>query len=44
MTWIGWTVIGVVVVLIIIDWLIVMGTNPKNWKGGEKDEQRRIRR
>ena len=44
MTWIGWTVIGVVVVCIVIDWLIVMGTNPKRWKGGEKDEQRGIRR
>jgi hypothetical protein len=38
MTWEIWTVIGVVAVLFIFDWLIVMGINPKKWKGGKKDE------
>ena len=36
MTWIGWTVAGVVLAFLVLDWLIVMGTDPKKWKGGRK--------
>lgn len=30
-------IIGIVAVLI-VDWLIVMGPDPRRWKGGDKDE------
>lgn len=36
LTW--WIVIGLFVLVWIIDWFIVMGPNPKKWKGGDKDE------
>ena len=29
-----------VIVLLAVDWVIVMGTDPKKWKGGEKDGKR----
>ena len=32
-----WVVIGVAV-LFIIDWFIVMGADPRKWKGGDKDD------
>ena len=32
-----WVLLGVAVVFGTIDWFIVMGKNPKNWKGGKKD-------
>ena len=35
--WILATIIGAAV-LLIIDWFIVMGFDPKKWKGGEKKE------
>ena len=28
-----------VIVMIAIDWLIVMGINPRKWKGGNKDDR-----
>ena len=31
-------VIIVAVLFFVIDWLVVMVTNPKYWKGGKKDE------
>ena len=35
-----WIVIAVLVfIALVADWLIVMGTNPKKWKGG-KDHDR----
>lgn len=37
MNWI-WLVVGISVVIFILDWLIVLGKNPKYWKGGDKDE------
>ena len=40
----GWIVIGVMTVIGVIDWFIVMGTKPRNWKGGEKDDSRRTDR
>ena len=43
MAWWIWVLIGVGVLLMIVDWLIVMGADPRNWKGGIKeDEHRRI--
>ena len=35
-----WWVIGAAVVLIVLfalDWLLVMGADPRKWKGGDKD-------
>ena len=40
----GWIVIGVMTVIGIIDWLIVMGANPRKWKGGDIDERDRFDR
>ena len=37
----GWIVIGVMAVMFVVDWLIVMGTNPRRWKGGDRDESDR---
>ncbi len=43
-TWI-WVVVIAVIIFLIIDWFIIMGFNPRNWKGGEKkDEQRKTSR
>ena len=36
MTWIGWLAIGLMAAILVLDWLIVMGTDPKKWKGGRK--------
>lgn len=36
-----WVLLGVSFVFGTIDWIIVMGKNPKNWKGGKKDESGR---
>lgn len=34
----GWAVAAVVlIVMLIVDWLIVMGINPKRWKGSKND-------
>lgn len=38
MTWWIWAVVGVTAAGMIIDWLIVMGADPRKWKGGRKDE------
>ena len=39
-----WILIFVILAVFVLDWLIVMGTNPKNWKGGEKDDSGRTDR
>ena len=36
MTWIGWLAAGLIVAMLVLDWLIVMGADPKKWKGGRK--------
>lgn len=36
MTWIGWLAVGLIAAVFILDWVIVMGTDPKRWKGGRK--------
>jgi hypothetical protein len=41
--WWVWVLIGAAAVLLIADWLIVMGADPRKWKGGMKDEYRGIR-
>ena len=33
MSWWDWAIAGSVVAIIIIDWLIVMGADPRRWKG-----------
>ena len=38
MDWWIWAVIIVATIFLIVDWFIVMGVNPKRWKGGGKDE------
>ena len=40
----GWIVIGVMTVIGVLDWFIVMGTCPRNWKGGDKGERKRTDR
>ena len=37
MAWWTWVLIVVAVAVMAVDWLIVLGTNPRKWKGG-KDE------
>ena len=39
MHWI-WITGIVLAVIVALDWLIVLGANPRRWKGGDKDEQR----
>ena len=34
----SWIIISVIVLAMVIDWFIVMGFNPKKWKGGGGDE------
>ena len=35
-----WIAVGFVLVILAVNWVIVMGTDPRKWKGGGKDEQR----
>jgi len=34
MEWWIWVIIAVMTIIIIIDWFIVMGKDPRKWKGG----------
>ena len=36
MEWWIWAAIGAAAVMLVIDWLIVMGADPKKWKGSKK--------
>lgn len=38
MTWVGWLVVGVAVAGFVIDWLVVMGADPRRWKGGDIED------
>ena len=38
MAWWVWLIIGVAAVSIAVDWLIVMGADPRKWKGGDNGE------
>lgn len=40
MDWWIWAVAIGAAVFLIIDWFIVMGINPRKWKGGEKHGKR----
>ena len=37
MKWYDWVILGIFVAALVVDWFIVMGANPKHWKGGKKD-------
>ena len=37
MEWWIWALIGSAVLLIIVDWIIVMGADPRKWKGGMRE-------
>lgn len=32
----GWIIIALIAAVLVIDWFIVMGTDPRKWKGGGK--------
>jgi hypothetical protein len=36
--WMVWIIIGAIIAALIIDWFIVMGPDPKKWKGGGGNE------
>jgi len=36
MAWYWWALIVVFAVAFAIDWVIVLGTNPRRWKGGNR--------
>lgn len=36
MTTVAWIVLGIVLVGLISSWVIVMGVDPRRWKGGKK--------
>ena len=38
MDWWIWVVIIGAAIFLFVDWFIVMGVNPRRWKGGGKDE------
>ena len=37
MAWWIWAAIGITVACFIVDWLIVMGADPRKWKGGGQE-------
>ena len=37
MSWVFWISVGIYVLILIVNWIIVMGRDPKKWKGGTKD-------
>ena len=40
MEWWIWVVIIGATIFLIVDWFIVMGVNPRKWKGGGDDGKR----
>ena len=36
MPWWVWVIIGVVAVFMAVDWIVVMGADPRRWKGGKQ--------
>ncbi len=38
MTWVGWLGIGIAVAVAAFDWFLVMGANPRKWKGGDIED------
>ena len=37
MDWWIWVIVAGASIMLVIDWFIVMGFNPKHWKGGGKN-------
>ena len=37
MAWWVWVLIVLAVAVMAVDWLIVMGINPRRWKGGRRE-------
>ena len=37
MAWWVWVLIGGAGALLVVDWLIVMGPDPRTWKGGMRE-------
>ena len=37
LAWWVWALIGIAAALLIMDWIIVMGADPRKWKGGMKE-------
>lgn len=33
MPWWGWVIIGVMAVCTAVDWIVIMGVNPRRWRG-----------
>ena len=44
MDWWVRVIIILAVIFLIVDWFIIMGMDPREWKGGGKDEQRKTGR
>ena len=40
MTWWIWAVVIVAAVFLVVDWVIVMGADPRGWKGDGKRGKR----
>ena len=40
MAWWVWLIIILTAVFLIVDWFIIMGIDPRSWKGGGKDGKR----
>ena len=34
--WWAWMIIGIIIVFMAVDWVVVMGADPRRWKGGKK--------
>ena len=39
MPWWLWLVIILTVIFLIVDWFIIMGADPRQWKGGNKHDR-----
>ena len=37
LAWWVWALIGIAAALLIVDWLIVMGADPRKWRGGMRE-------
>ena len=35
MDWWIWVIVVIAAVMLVVDWLIVMGADPRRWKGGK---------
>ena len=44
MAWWIWVIIGASAALLIVDWIIVMGVDPRQWKGGMREYEHNKKR